>query len=68
MPRSSEVIILGGGIVGLASALRIMQSRPVTRLTLIGKEANVTRHQTGHNSGVIHYPLVKLFQIVHCHF
>jgi L-2-hydroxyglutarate oxidase len=54
MPRSSEVIIVGGGIVGLATALRIMQSRPVTRLTLIEKEANVARHQTGHNSGVIH--------------
>lgn len=54
MPRSSEVIIVGGGIVGLATALRIMQARPVTRLTLIEKEANVARHQTGHNSGVIH--------------
>jgi (S)-2-hydroxyglutarate dehydrogenase len=54
MPRSSEVIIVGGGIVALAAALRIMQARPATRLTLIEKEATVAEHQTGHNSGVIH--------------
>ena len=48
------VIVVGGGIVGLASALRIMQSRPETRLTLIEKESAVAQHQTGHNSGVIH--------------
>ncbi len=54
MPNSSEVIIVGGGIVALATALRIMQVRPETRLTLIEKEAAVARHQTGHNSGVIH--------------
>lgn len=45
---------MGGGIVGLATALRIMWARPHTRLTLIEKEASVAKHQTGHNSGVIH--------------
>ena len=54
MPKNNDVIIIGGGIVGLASALSIMKSRPGTRLTLIEKETGVARHQTGHNSGVIH--------------
>lgn len=54
MENSIEVLIVGGGIVGLATALRIMQARPETRLTLIEKEASVAQHQTGHNSGVIH--------------
>ena len=54
MSCNSEVIIVGGGIVGLATALRILQSRPDTSLTLIEKETAVAQHQTGHNSGVIH--------------
>ncbi len=54
MVNKVEVLIIGGGIVGLATALRIMQARPLTRLTLIEKEASVAQHQTGHNSGVIH--------------
>jgi len=49
-----DVLIAGGGIVGLATALRIMQVRPGTRLTLVEKELAVAQHQTGHNSGVIH--------------
>jgi (S)-2-hydroxyglutarate dehydrogenase len=49
-----DVLIVGGGIVGLATSMRIMQVRPQTRLTLIEKEAYVAQHQTGHNSGVIH--------------
>ena len=54
MVNKNEVLIVGGGIVGLATALRIMWARPHTRLTLIEKEAFVAKHQTGHNSGVIH--------------
>jgi L-2-hydroxyglutarate oxidase LhgO len=37
MVNKVEVLIVGGGIVGLATALRIMQARPLTRLTLIEK-------------------------------
>ncbi len=48
------MIIVGGGILGLATALRIMQARPGIRLTLIEKEKGLAQHQTGHNSGVIH--------------
>lgn len=48
------MIVVGGGILGLATALRIMQARPATRLILIEKERDLAQHQTGHNSGVIH--------------
>lgn len=51
---TKEVAIVGGGIVGLATALHVLQTRPKTRLILIEKEATVAQHQTGHNSGVIH--------------
>jgi L-2-hydroxyglutarate oxidase len=49
-----DVIIVGGGIVGLATGWRLLQRRPGTRLTIIEKESAVAQHQTGHNSGVIH--------------
>jgi L-2-hydroxyglutarate oxidase LhgO len=47
-------LVIGGGIVGLATALRILESRPGTRLLLLEKEGGLGRHQTGHNSGVLH--------------
>ncbi|AQG81762.1 L-2-hydroxyglutarate oxidase [Spirosoma montaniterrae] len=50
----TDVVIIGGGIVGLATALHLQQQRPALRVVLIEKEPAVARHQTGHNSGVIH--------------
>lgn len=49
-----DVVIIGGGIVGLATAYRLLQERPGLSLTLVEKEEDVAKHQTGHNSGVIH--------------
>lgn len=49
-----DVLIIGGGIVGLATAFRLLQERPDLSLTLVEKEAALAKHQTGHNSGVIH--------------
>lgn len=49
-----DYIIAGGGIVGLATALKLQQHAPGKRITVIEKETEVARHQTGHNSGVIH--------------
>ena len=49
-----DVIVIGGGIVGLATALRLLEARPGIRLALLEKEAAIARHQTGNNSGVIH--------------
>jgi len=51
---SRRMVIIGGGIVGLASALRIGERFPGDRITLLEKEAGLGRHQTGHNSGVLH--------------
>jgi L-2-hydroxyglutarate oxidase len=49
-----SVIIIGGGAVGLGVALEITRRLPHLRLLLIEKEDRVARHQSGHNSGVIH--------------
>jgi (S)-2-hydroxyglutarate dehydrogenase len=49
-----DVAIVGGGIVGLATARALLEARPRTRLVLLEKEAALGQHQTGHNSGVIH--------------
>jgi len=55
MPDSRcDVIIIGGGVVGLAVALEITRRFPHLRLMLLEKEDRVARHQSGHNSGVIH--------------
>jgi len=49
-----NAIVIGGGIVGLAVALEITRRFPHLRLLVIEKEDRVARHQSGHNSGVIH--------------
>src|SRR5215469_15464979 len=49
-----DVIIVGGGVVGLSAALEITRRFPRQRLLVLEKEDRVARHQSGHNSGVIH--------------
>lgn len=49
-----DFAIVGGGILGLATAYRLLQERPGASLVLLEKEGAVARHQSGHNSGVIH--------------
>ncbi|NIJ51132.1 L-2-hydroxyglutarate oxidase [Dyadobacter arcticus] len=49
-----DITIIGGGIVGLATALRIKEQKPSIKVLLLEKENEVAKHQTGHNSGVIH--------------
>ena len=49
-----EVVIVGGGIIGLATAWRLTAERPSIELTIIEKETSLASHQTGHNSGVLH--------------
>lgn len=50
----TDILIAGGGIVGLATAWRLLQRFPDRRVAVLEKEGGVARHQTGHNSGVIH--------------
>jgi len=49
-----DVVVIGGGIVGLATALQLKKSNPGLDLVLIEKEEVLAKHQTGNNSGVIH--------------
>jgi len=49
-----DFCVIGGGIVGLASAMKLLEMRPGASLVLVEKEDGLGRHQTGHNSGVIH--------------
>ncbi|HEX8373037.1 MAG TPA: L-2-hydroxyglutarate oxidase [Chthoniobacterales bacterium] len=49
-----SIIIIGGGIVGLATALKLLRKRPNLHVTVLEKEARVGNHQSTHNSGVLH--------------
>ncbi len=49
-----DVLVVGGGIVGLSTAYAITRAAPGTRVTVLEKEPGAARHQTGRNSGVIH--------------
>jgi (S)-2-hydroxyglutarate dehydrogenase len=49
-----DVAVIGGGIVGLATAYQLTRQRPGTRVVVLEKERRWASHQTGHNSGVIH--------------
>lgn len=52
--KNKHTLIIGGGIIGLATALKLKQRAPDCRLTLLEKEDDVGQHQSGHNSGVLH--------------
>ena len=49
-----DVAIIGGGIVGLATAYQLSQKFPKLSVAVIEKESSLAKHQTGHNSGVLH--------------
>ncbi|MEU6844222.1 L-2-hydroxyglutarate oxidase [Streptomyces sp. NPDC046716] len=49
-----DVVVVGGGIVGLSTAYAVSRSAPGTRVVVLEKEPGPARHQTGRNSGVIH--------------
>ena len=49
-----RVVIVGGGLVGLATAYKVALAQPTRRVVVLEKEADVCRHQSGHNSGVLH--------------
>jgi L-2-hydroxyglutarate oxidase len=49
-----DYCVIGGGIVGLATAKALLEARPGSSIVILEKEDGLARHQTGHNSGVIH--------------
>lgn len=50
----NSLLIIGGGLVGLATAYRLLERLPTLRLTLLEKEVRLGAHQSTHNSGVLH--------------
>ena len=53
-PEQSDIVVVGAGIVGLATARELLRRHPGRSLTVLDKEDRVGVHQTGHNSGVVH--------------
>ncbi|MCF6526559.1 L-2-hydroxyglutarate oxidase [Streptomyces sp. JJ36] len=53
-PYDCDVLVVGGGIIGLSTAYALTRAAPGTRITVLEKEPSPARHQTGRNSGVIH--------------
>ncbi len=49
-----DFVIIGGGIVGLSTAMQLIEAYPAAQIVLLEKESGPAQHQTGHNSGVIH--------------
>lgn len=49
-----RVVVVGGGIVGLATAWTLLRDRPDAQVVLLERESRIAMHQTGHNSGVVH--------------
>ncbi|WP_120512351.1 L-2-hydroxyglutarate oxidase [Photobacterium salinisoli] len=54
MKDEYDYLVIGGGIVGVATASALLRRYPDSKILLIEKESTLARHQTGHNSGVIH--------------
>ena len=54
MSRGRRVVVIGGGILGLAVAERLLRLDPSAAVTVVEKEQDWARHQTGRNSGVLH--------------
>ena len=52
--RTYDIVIIGGGIVGLSTAMKMSHKYPDLDIAVIEKEDGFAEHQTGHNSGVIH--------------
>jgi L-2-hydroxyglutarate oxidase len=52
--RDADVAIIGAGIVGLATAFRLLERRPDLAVTVLEREPDLGAHQSGHNSGVVH--------------
>jgi len=53
-PTEPDVVVVGAGLIGLATAWRLLRRRPGLAVTVLEKEPRVAAHQSGHNSGVVH--------------
>lgn len=53
-PEACDVVVVGAGLVGLATARELLRRRPELRVVVLEREATIAAHQSGHNSGVVH--------------
>ena len=51
---ADDVVVVGAGLVGLSTAMALLEARPGLRVTVVEKEHRVAAHQSGRNSGVLH--------------
>jgi L-2-hydroxyglutarate oxidase len=49
-----DFVVIGAGLVGLATAMSLLEAQPGSRLAVVDKETQLAAHQSGHNSGVLH--------------
>ena len=54
MNKNFDIIVVGGGLVGLSTAFKIQEKFPAKRILLLEKEKSLALHQSGRNSGVLH--------------
>lgn len=54
MSRDYDIAVVGAGLIGLATARALLRRHPGARLAVLDKEPEIARHQSGHNSGVVH--------------
>lgn len=69
--QTADILIIGGGIIGLATAYHLLQQAPDKKVVLLEKEAEVATHQSGRNSGVLHsgiYYAVDSLKAYHCRY
>lgn len=69
--QSAETIIIGGGIIGLATAYYVQQRQPQGRVIVLEKEPTIAQHQSGRNSGVLHsgiYYAPNSHKAYHCRY
>lgn len=71
MTQSTDLIVIGGGLIGLATAWQFLQQQPGRSVLLLEKEAAVAQHQSGRNSGVLHsgiYYAPDSHKAYHCRY
>src|ERR1700730_16008442 len=54
MNTDADIVVIGGGIVGLSTAMQLLERYPGRAVWVLEKEARLASHQTGRNSGVVH--------------
>jgi L-2-hydroxyglutarate oxidase len=52
--RAADIVVIGGGVVGTATAMALLERHPGLEVAVVEKESHLAAHQSGHNSGVIH--------------